>query len=180
MGVPPRWHGRSVLGRGGLEQRFPVLCRCDCACALSTTHPRVLCLTGLLFALPAIALWHREGDALSRTLGALCGLLATTSLAYHSTHDPRCRALDVVVLWTLVVVCTACTARWTRPRLQDNGLLALALVAPAASALICASERTHFRRRDTGRPVLRMEWHAALHALNAAGVALLAAHGAAA
>lgn len=124
-----------------------------CGCG---ARGHVLALTALVFLLPA---WRLpEGSALRRAVA----LLVLTSLAYHGTHAPAARLVDVMAVRLVVCLALASRAHRTHP---------LGLLAFAGVLAIHLLPLTHVRLHGP----LHTHAHAAMHCLGAAGVLCAAA-----
>ena len=128
-----------------------------CRCA---RHGHVLAWTALHFLAPA-ALYPRHHP----NRWACCALVAT-SLYYHGTHTWSARALDVAMVRLVGLLAVVQAAGMPVPRAR----LCAALALGAGAVWIHHADATHVGPRGP----LRLEAHAAVHALGAAALAALA------
>jgi hypothetical protein len=157
-----------------VEERFPFFFNVRCACKISTRFPRLLSLSGSLFAIPSVVLLCYPSDTVALVLGLCCALLTTTSVLYHWFHHPWLRAADIVTLWSTVPVCLTAVISWWGTGLS-NALLIAALFAPLSSQVINVMPIFHFKD-DRGESIIKLQWHVATHFLNVIGIGLLGLH----
>ena len=103
-------------------------------------------------------------------MGTLAAVLTATTIVYHTTHDPRVRAADVLTLWLTAAVGTvqAIVGILTR---GVNAYLVLALVV---IGLIGAVYILPFTHNCKDRELILLPWHVALHFMCTAALTLLA------
>ena len=142
-------------------------CKPQCACNHSKKFKNCLCLSACTFTLPA-ALLFQHGNTL---IGGCAAALFLTSVAYHSTHDPRLRAVDVLMVWLTgglgILQCIA-DILTSGP----NVWLLLSLLGIVAVATIDALP--YFYTTYDGQEVIALPWHVTVHLLCTASLLCLA------
>jgi hypothetical protein len=135
-----------------------------CACHLSRTHGHFLCYTTVGFIQPAAAFVLWRGQLL---LGSTALALGMTSLAYHGSHAPRLRAVDVALAQlTGTIGVVQCLLHIHAHGWSVAKVCALLLVA----TVLLLNHGPAFRQAS--RPdVLSLPGHVAMHA--ATGAALV-------
>jgi hypothetical protein len=149
---------------GSLRVVYDFFFTVTCACNHSKRFKRCLSLSGTTFALPAV-LFSYQG---SRLMAALTASLTATTIAYHATHNPRIRALDIVALWATILVGTA-QALHSVAMNGPNAYLGLGLLCIVPINAINVSSFAH---DEPG--LISLPWHLMLHMLCTVSLSLLA------
>ena len=144
----------------------PFFFEVHCACKESKRFRHVLSITGMSFSCPAVLLLRQR----SILLGMLASALTVSTIVYHSTHDPRAHAVDVLTLWVTAVVgvVQAIVGLVTK---GANACVVLALVIIALINVINLAPFTHDAKE---RELILLPWHVMLHAMCTASLTLLA------
>lgn len=145
-----------------------------CACEASTRYKHLLCISSLALVLSGQVLMSNAKDAIygSHSMGKLNAALSLTSIAYHATHSPVIRSVDVLLLW-LVASCGLLMAVATMAAYGPTIGHILGISMDASLLLIFQSPATKVKR-DANVDMIALPWHVMVHLISGCGLYLLA------